>query len=344
MTTRSPSPPGLDLGRLAAWAEDNLPRLRSGRLEATLIVGGKSNLTYRLAAGGKACVLRRPPLGHVLSTAHDMSREYRVMYALQSTTVPVPQMLAHCEDPAVIGAPFYLMSYVEGTPYRRARELAGLGQERVRAISARMVDTLVALHDVDYRAVGLEDFGRPDGFVGRQVRRWKRQIDSSHSRDLPDAEKLFTALLRRLPEDREARIVHGDLRLDNLLIDASDQPAAVIDWEMATLGDPLTDLALMVVYQRIGELAGSEAVADASSAPGFLSEDEVLDRYAITSGRDLADLGFYLALASFKLAAILEGIHYRYLRGETVGPGFDAVGALPEQLLASGLTSLKETA
>ena len=241
-----------------------------------------------------------------------------------------------------MGVTFYVMERVAGTPYRYARELAPLGAERTRAISESLVDVLVALHAVSPEEVGLSDFGRPEGFLGRQVGRWKKQLDASHTRDLPDAGELHRRLAASVPAESATGIVHGDFRLDNVLTDAQDRPAAVIDWEMATLGDPLTDLALLVVYQRLGELVGGNAVADAASAPGFLTEDEILARYATHSGRDLSGFGFYLGLASYKLAAILEGIHFRHLRGQTVGPGFENIGPAVNPLLDAGLTALKE--
>src|SRR4051812_34202229 len=179
----------LDVGRLRQYLDRAVPGLVSGPLEARLVAGGKSNLTYQVGDGRSVWIVRRPPLGHVLATAHDMAREHRVMTALRDTDVPVPTTLALCEDPDVIGAPFYVMERVGGTPYRFAAELAPLGAERVRGISSRMVDTLAALHAVDPDAVGLADFGRPEGFLGRQVRRWKRQLDASHSRDLIGAEE-----------------------------------------------------------------------------------------------------------------------------------------------------------
>jgi aminoglycoside phosphotransferase (APT) family kinase protein len=271
-----------------------------------------------------------------------MVREYRVMSALQDTGVPVPRTYALCRDDSVLGAPFYVMERMGGTPYRRAEELAALGAERTRAISERLVDTLTTLHAVEPASVGLADFGRPEGYLGRQVARWKKQLDASYCRDLPAAEELHTRLAADVPPESAAGIVHGDYRLDNLLVDAADQPTAVLDWEMATLGDPLTDLALMVVYQRLGELVAGNAVADAASAPGFLTEDEIVARYAAGSDRDLSRFGFYLGLASYKLAAILEGIHYRHLHGQTVGPGFENVGPAIHPLLDTGLTALKE--
>ncbi|WP_207786127.1 phosphotransferase family protein [Micromonospora globispora] len=334
------NPLGLDLARLSDWFAASVPGAAGG-LTARLIAGGKSNLTYEVSDGRKSWIVRRPPLGHVLATAHDMTREYRVMSALQATDVPVPATYALCSDVQVLGAPFYVMERVDGTAYRHAAELDRLGPERTRVISTRLVDTLAALHAVDPAAVGLADFGRPEGFLARQVRRWKKQLDASYCRDLPAADELHARLASGVPTGSAPGIVHGDYRLDNVLTDDRDRLAAVIDWEMATLGDPLTDLALLVLYQRLGRLVGT-AVADASSAPGFLTEDEILERYAARSTRDLPRLGFYLGLAAFKLAAILESIHYRHLRGQTVGSGFERLGEVTELLLDAGLTYLKE--
>ena len=337
-TTDGTAAPGLDLERLA----EHLPDVPHGRLWATLVAGGKSNLTYEVGDDERSWIVRRPPLGHVLATAHDMAREHRVMTALRDTDVPVPRTYGLCEDTDVIGAPFYVMEKVAGTPYRLAGQLEPLGAERVRTISSRMVDTLATLHSVDPAAVGLADFGRPEGFLGRQVRRWKKQLDASRSRDLAGAAELHHLLETGQPPESAPGIVHGDYRLDNLLVDQHDRVAAVIDWEMATLGDPLTDVALLMVYQRMAELDSGYAVADASTAPGFLSNDEMLRRYAAAGTRDLSAMGFYLGLAYFKIAVILEGIHYRYTHGQTVGAGFDTVGTVVEPLIAAGITSMKE--
>ncbi|MFB7715386.1 phosphotransferase family protein [Streptomyces sp. NPDC056105] len=333
--------PGLDLVRLSDWFAASVPGADGSDLTARLLAGGKSNLTYEVGNGASTWIVRRPPLGHVLATAHDMAREHRVMAALQNTDVPVPTTYALCQDTDVLGAPFYVMERVAGTPYRYAAQLEPLGPERTRAISAGLVDTLAALHTVDPTVVGLADFGRPEGFLARQVGRWKKQLDASHCRDLPAADELHARLAADVPPQSATGIVHGDYRLDNVLTDDSDRLVAVIDWEMATLGDPLTDLALLVIYQRLGRLLGG-TVADASSAPGFLTEDEILQRYAASSDRDLSRFGFYLGLAAFKLAAILEGIHYRHLHGQTVGAGFERVGGVTEPLLDAGLTYLKE--
>jgi len=340
MTT---SVPGLDLDRFVAWLSDIEPGLQYDDPQASLIAGGKSNLTYTVQLGDRTVVVRRPPLGHVLATAHDMAREYRVMSALADTGVPVPRTIAFNDDTELLGAQFYVMDFVAGTPYRDAADLAKLGSARTRAISGALVDTLVALHQVDPEAVGLGDFGRPAGFVERQIRRWHQQMEGSRSRPLPSADLLHALLLDQVPADEGvARIVHGDFRLDNVLVDDEDRPVAVIDWEMATLGDPLTDLALLLVYRRVGEIAGGEAVADASSASGFLDEAEIIERYAAGIGAEPGRLGFYLGLAAYKLAAILEGIHYRHLLGQTVGAGFDGVGAVTEPLLDLGINAMKE--
>ncbi|HET7533163.1 MAG TPA: phosphotransferase family protein, partial [Nocardioidaceae bacterium] len=328
------------LDRFREFFEKACPGEVAGPLTGSLVAGGKSNLTYIVGDGPKEWVVRRPPLGHVLATAHDMTREHRVMTALRDTSVPVPRTFALCEDESVIGAKFYVMERVHGTPYRTAAELAALGPERTRAISRRSVETLATLHSVDPVAVGLADFGRPEGFLERQVRRWKKQLDASHSRPLEGADELHALLAAGIPTEQAPAIVHGDYRLDNLLVEEQDRIAAVLDWEMATLGDPLTDVALMLVYGRLGSLDAS--VSDVSSAPGFLTEAETVELYGARSGRDLSAMGFYLGLASFKLAVILEGIHFRYTQGQTVGEGFDAVGAAVEPLIAAGITSLKE--
>ena len=340
--TASTNPAGLDLNRLADWFTDAMPGAAGGPLSARLVAGGNSNRTYEVRDGERSWVLRRPPIGHVLATAHDMAREYRVMSALAGTGVPVPASYALCTDESVIGAPFYVMEMVEGTPYRSATELAPLGPERVRTISHRLVDTLVALHEVDPLAVGLADFGRADGFLARQVRRWSAQLEASRSRDLPAADELRDRLASNVPAQSAPGIVHGDYRLDNVLFDRSDRPAAIIDWEMATIGDPITDLALLVVYRKLSRLPDGGVVSDAAAAPGFLSEGEVRDRYLAGGGRAASRFGFYVGLASYKLAGVAEGVYHRHRHGQTEGAGLDRIGALTEPLLEMGLAALKE--
>ncbi|MFJ5103945.1 phosphotransferase family protein [Streptomyces sp. NPDC088554] len=335
------TPPGLDTERLRGHLDRVLPGLADGALDARLIEGGRSNLTYSVTDGTSRWVVRRPPLGHVLATAHDMRREYRVIEALHPTAVPVPAPLLLCEDASVLGAPFYVMEYVTGTPYRTAEQLAPLGPERTRAAVLSLVDTLVELHAVDPGAVGLGDFGRPDGFLDRQLRRWGKQLDASRDRELAGIDELHTSLGRALPRSPAPTVIHGDYRLDNVLLGEDDRIRAVLDWEMSTLGDPLTDLGLLVMYSAPLDVAGSP-ISTTAGAAGHPSPGELIERYAAASGRDTSALAWYTAFAWFKLAVILEGIHYRYTLGQTLGSGFDRIGDLVPVFIQHGLTTLKE--
>ncbi|MEU5582260.1 phosphotransferase family protein [Streptomyces huasconensis] len=333
-------PPGLDLDQLRGHLDRERPGLVGGPLTARLIEGGRSNLTYAVTDGATRWVVRRPPLGHVLATAHDMRREHRVIEALHPTNVPVPAPLLLCDDDSVIGAPFYVMEFVDGTPYRTAEELAPLGPERTRAAVLGLVDTLVDLHAVDPAAVGLGDFGRPDGFLDRQLRRWGKQLDASRNRDLAGIDELHAALGRSLPASPAPAVVHGDYRLDNVLIGDDDRIKAILDWEMSTLGDPLTDLGLLVMYSARLEVPDSP-VSTTAGAPGHPDPAELIERYAARSGRDVSAVSWYTAFAWFKLAVILEGIHYRYTLGQTVGAGFDRIGELVPVFIEHGRRTLQ---
>lgn len=348
-------PRGLDLERLRGHLDRALPGLAAGPLTGRLIEGGRSNLTYEVGDGNSRWVVRRPPLGHVLATAHDMRREHRVIEALHGTAVPVPEPLLLCEDEAVLGAPFYVMEYVDGVPFRTAGQLAALGPERTRRVVLGLVDTLVDLHAVDPEAVGLGDFGRPEGFLDRQLRRWGKQLAASRGRELAGIDELHGALGRTLPDSPAPTVVHGDFRLDNVLIGSSpsstgpsgtdasdtDRIRAVLDWEMSTLGDPLTDLGLLVMYSSDLGLSDSP-VSTTSGAPGHPAPAELIERYAARSGRDVSQVAWYTAFAWFKLAVILEGIHYRFTLGQTVGAGFDRIGELVPVFIEHGLTTLQE--
>ncbi|NEB81530.1 phosphotransferase family protein [Streptomyces sp. SID14478] len=338
-------PPGLDLDQLRAHLDRERPGLVGGPLTGRLIQGGRSNLTYEVGDGSAKWVVRRPPLGHVLATAHDMKREHRVIDALHATDVPVPRALLLCEDESVLGAPFYVMEFVEGTPYRTAEELAPIGAERTRAAVLGLVDTLVDLHAVDPAAVGLGDFGRPEGFLDRQLRRWGKQLDASRNRELAGIDELHATLGRTLPDSPAPTIVHGDYRLDNVLVrqdpDGVDRIKAVLDWEMSTLGDPLTDVGLLVMYSARLELPDSP-ISTTASAAGHPTPAELVERYAARSGRDVSAIAWYTAFAWFKLAVILEGIHYRYTLGQTVGAGFDRIGELVPVFIEHGLTTLQD--
>lgn len=333
---------GLDLDALARfltpWAGD-----APVSLQAELITGGKSNLTYRVSDGTKRWIVRRPPLGHVLATAHDMAREYRVMHALAPTSVPVPAMVALCEDTDVMGTPFYVMEDVEGDVLRTSADLAGLTPDMRTDLAHRLIDTLVDLHQVDPESVGLGQFGHPDGFLERQVRRWTVQLAQSRSRDIPGFDELALALAHTVPRTQRHAIVHGDYRLDNMIIghgDTGPQIRAVVDWEMATLGDPLCDLGLITVYAE--PVPGVIGIISDGMGPhnGFPSLPTLFDRYAERSGLDVSDLAWYTALGYYKLAVICEGIYYRYVAGQTVGSGFDHMGEVVAPLVTAGREAL----
>jgi aminoglycoside phosphotransferase (APT) family kinase protein len=268
-----------------------------------------------------------------------MHREYRVVAALGGTGVPVARAVLSCTDPEVIGAPFCVVDFVEGTVLRDGDEAAALPPEEARRSAEALVDALVALHSVDVADVGLGDFGRPDGYLERQVRRWRGQWDKVATRVLPDVDELHRRLVRALPASGAPAIVHGDYRLDNTILAPGDpgRIAAIVDWEMATLGDPLADLGMLLTYwDPVCEpVLGARHVPTAN--PGFPSGRELAERYAARSGRDLTALAFHRALGRFKLAVIAEGIHARYLAGQTVGTGFERVGSAVPALLHSGL-------
>ncbi|MDR7300365.1 phosphotransferase family protein [Haloactinomyces albus] len=341
--THSDDLPGLDLARLRNHLDAQLPGLVQGPLTGELVQGGRSNLTYIVGDGIHRWVLRRPPLGHVLATAHDMSREYRVMTALEGTEVPVPGTYLLCDDEDVIGAPFYVMEYVSGTVFRDPQQTESLSIERRKDLSLRLMDVLADLHALAPAEVGLDDFGRPDGFLERQVRRWGKQLEASRSREITGIDELRDQLAARLPATRRATIVHGDYRLDNVLVGDDDRIRAVLDWEMATLGDPLTDLGLLVVYwEGFSGIEQNPITKGIGPEYGFPPARELLERYTQRSGADLSELGWYTAFGFFKIAVILEGIHYRFTHNQTVGEGFDHVGALVAPLVEQGLATLKE--
>ncbi|WP_214323159.1 phosphotransferase family protein [Nonomuraea sediminis] len=338
--------PGIDWPRLVAWMTEHVPAAGEP-LSVSLISGGKSNLTYLVEARDRRLVLRRPPLGHVLPTAHDMRREFRVISALAGTPVPVPEPVAFCADEDVIGAPFYLMGHVEGEAVRTRDELGTPSPEDTRRLSERLAEVLAAIHAVDYQEVGLGDFGRPDGYLARQLDRWCQQWERSKTADLPEYDRLVARLRDRLPASGENTLVHGDYRLDNTLVRLAPAPEilAVVDWEMSTLGDPLADLGLTLTYWHDpgdDERAGIPVAGDVTLAPGFLNAAEFAAHYAKVSGRDISDLGFYVAFGNFKLAVIVEGIHARFRQGKTVGEGFDRIGSAVPTLIARAHRMLGE--
>jgi aminoglycoside phosphotransferase (APT) family kinase protein len=330
-------PPGLDVKRLQAYLEREHPGLLGGTVSASLFDGGRSNLTYALTDGEAEIVLRRPPLGHVLPTAHDMVREFRMQRGLAGSAVPVPRTLLLCDDPTIIGAPFYLMELVHGTVYRSGHDTAQLAAHHRANLADQLVDVLAELHAVDPMATGLADLGRPDGYLERQVRRWSRQLDQSRSRDLPGIDKLRDRLARQVPVSCRSGVVHGDYRLDNVIVGDDLRVRAVLDWEMATIGDPLADVGLLIVYWDGLTDVDNPITTGMGVAAGFPAGEYLAARYASRSGVDVSHLDWYIALGYFKVAVILEGIHFRYVHGQTVGAGFDRVGDLVPLFIEGGL-------
>jgi aminoglycoside phosphotransferase (APT) family kinase protein len=343
--------PGADPAVVGPYLSRALDDERWATPDVTLIAGGKSNLTYRVESPAGAVVLRRPPLGHVLPTAHDMVREHTVMTALGGTAVPVPRTLHLCTDSEVLGQPFYVMELVEGHVCRDTLP-AGYADrlEQRRAVGEGLVDVLADLHEVQPDQVGLQDFGRPDGYLERQVRRWLTQWDATRLDGYDDLDVLGADLAASLPTTQRSTVVHGDYRLDNTLLDVA-QPgriAAVLDWEMSTLGDPLADLGVLLGYwsqaDDDGPRRAAVVVPAATVLEGFPTRSEVAERYATRTGLDLGPLPWYAAFAAFKLAVVCAGIVARVRGGAMVGPGFDDIEDRIRPLVEVGRTTLDDAA
>lgn len=337
------APPGIQLEPLREYLSRSLELDSETPLEAELVEGGRSNLTYFLRQGSQSWVLRRPPLGHRQPTAHNMRREFEVLRGLAETRVPAPEPLAICEDPDVIGAEFYVMEKAEGRILRAPADL-DFDPEQARRCSEGMIATLAGIHTVDYESAGLAGLGRPSGYLGRQVERWTGQLDSG-IRVSPELREISRRLAESIPNRDQAALVHGDFRMDNVMLDPADpgRVTAVLDWEMATLGDPLADLGMLLMYwRRPGERAASDAHA-MTVAEGFMERDELVTRYASITGLDVEDLDFFEVLAHFKLAVIVEGIHARNQAGETLGESFEQIESIPASLIETALELADES-
>jgi aminoglycoside phosphotransferase (APT) family kinase protein len=343
--------PGIDAARFGEWLAQTHPDLSTGaELTATRLAGGLSNLTYRIDGGARPLVVRRPPLGHVLSTAHDMQREFTIISALADSAVPVPRVIAYLDDSADgeagLGTPFYLMEFVAGPILASRRDNDGHSPEALRATSLELARVLGELHRLEPAAVGLAEFGRPVGFVERQLRRWSTQYEASRSRELPALDALHDALGPAMPATTRDSLLHGDFRLDNAIVapEAADgsRVSAVLDWEMSTIGDSLLDLGTFSMYWDLREITGGTGVGGSAIDPsaGYSAFDELLDAYSSVVGVSVPPLGWYRAFAAYKLAVILEGIHTRFSAGQTVGPGFEQVGALVSPLATWGSAQL----
>lgn len=308
--------PGIHAARVTAWFEANVAEVQPP-LRFAPIAGGHSNLTMRVIdAGGRRFVLRRPPLGHVLASAHDMGREHRILAGLQGSSVPVPTVRGFCDDPAVNGSPFYVMDFVDGHVLRDPEaSRRTLSTEARDTASRSLVDTMAAIHAVDLDGSGLADLGRHEGYIARQLRRWYGQWEQQATRELPAVDRVHAELTRRIPDQGPATLVHGDYRLDNCMVDDSGEVVAVLDWEICTLGDPLADLGLLQVYWTGPGDEPSAWTGASTAVEGFWDRSQLVERYAAVSGRDVSGLDFYVAFAFWKLACILEGVYARYLGG-----------------------------
>ena len=334
--------PGIDVAGVTGWFEANVPGVKPP-LQFELIAGGRSNLTFAVgdSAGPRRWALRRPPLHGVLGSAHDVGREHRVVSALHPTAVPVPPVVGLCDGDDVTGAPFFVMEFVDGIVLRDDElERGGFAGDVRRGASYAMVETLAELHAVKPADVGLGELGRQEGYIARQLKRWKGQVDQAKTRELPALDKAHARLSERIPEQGPATIVHGDYRLDNMILSPEGDVRAVLDWELCTLGDPLADVGLLVVYwnRPVGVAPGRYE--------GFPSADELTARYGEVSGRDLSELDFYVAFGYWKLGAILEGVYARYVSG-AYGDSPSDVDDMPkgvDQLAEASLERLDQLA
>ncbi|NUR75497.1 MAG: phosphotransferase family protein [Thermoleophilia bacterium] len=337
------APPGIDVASVTDWLTGRLPDLRPP-LTFTRIGDGQSNLTFRVDdAAGRRFVLRRPPLGEILASAHDVVREHRILTALHPTGFPVPRTIGVCEDPAVTGASFYAMEHVDGHVLGRLAEAERLGVE-VRAEAARQIAaTLAQLHAIDLDAVGLGDLRRPESLISRQLRRWRRQWEASKTRELADVDEVAVWLEARMPEERESVLLHGDYHLHNFVLGGDGRLRAVLDWELCTAGDPLADVGQMVAYWNELRSADGFFREPVAAAEGFPDAAALVDLYAAAAARDVAALGYWVAFAYWKIAIIVEGVYRRWLNdpqnGSDAGslaPAVVRLAALARDTAAAG--------
>jgi aminoglycoside phosphotransferase (APT) family kinase protein len=325
---------GFDVAKVSAWLSDNIEGVQAP-FTVELIAGGRSNLTFRVVdANGRELVVRRPPTGQVLATAHDMAREYRIIAAVGQTGVPVPPAYGLCTDVEVNGAPFYVMGFSPGVVLDSAERAERLPMELRVPASEHLIDVLADLHAVDIDAIGLGDLAKREGYIERQVRRWTTQWENSKSRELPAIDEVARRLGERIPTQHGVSIVHGDYRFGNCITDVErGRISAVLDWELCTLGDPLADVGYLGVYWSDGS-DGTLRANDPTPAGGFLSYSDVIERYATRTGRDLADIGYYVAFSCWRLAVISEGVHARYRAGAM---GDQALDLAPMSTAVEGL-------
>jgi aminoglycoside phosphotransferase (APT) family kinase protein len=333
----------LDLARLEPYLRSHFPDI-PGPLLVRQFPSGHSNLTYSVTLGEQEMVLRRPPFGSKVKSAHDMGREYHVLEKIHAS-YPAPRPLLHCTDESVLGAPFYLMERVHGVVLRRELPPGlDLSPPIARRLSESFIDNLAALHALDYTALGLADLGKPQGYLERQVKGWTERYYGSKTHELPEVERITVWLKERMPARSVGTLVHNDYKYDNMLLDSSDitRIVAVLDWEMCTLGDPLTDLGTALAYwvQSDDPADVRPARWGPTATPGSLNRLELLERYRTKTGRDVSDIVFYYAFALFKTAVIIQQIYYRYYHGFTRDERFASMGEVTKMLLNASARSI----
>ena len=342
----NPAPTGINADAVTQWILAERPGLATP-LDFQLITGGASNLTFAVTdQSGTKLVLRRPPTGHILPRAHDMGREHRIISALQDTDVPVPGVIGLCTDDSVNGADFYVMDFVEGAIIFNEADGHAVDPELRPVMANSLTDTLAALHRIDPVAVGLGDLGRTEDYCARQLRRWKRQVDGGSDRVIPLFDDLHQRLLKTVPAQQGAGIVHGDYRLDNTMMGHDGSVAAVLDWELCTLGDVLADVASMAMWWGDDPRATGRLRDVPTKAPGFGSRSEMLERYGQNSDRDISDLPWYVAFQFWRLSAISEGVRVRYAAGamgdqdgtadSDARAGIDSMLQIADEILRTG--------
>ena len=319
----SQAPEGIHQDHVTEWMVAHIAEI-SPPLTFTLIAGGRSNLTFRVEdAAGRAWALRRPPLHHVLPTAHDMAREHRLMSSLGPAGIPVPVTVGLCTDESVNERPFYVMEFVEGHILRSAPEAeSAFDVATRRAVGDHMADTLAALHAVDPDAVGLGDLGRHEGYIERQLKRWRGQYDQMQVEGIDHGAlvgRISDELARRIPKQQRTSVVHGDYRMDNVVLADDGTVRAILDWEICTLGDPLADLGVLMVYWSEPTDTMAALGQSPTTAPGFSSRAEVLARYDSVSDLDISGIDYYMAFGYWKLGCILQGVYARYVAGAGAG-------------------------
>jgi aminoglycoside phosphotransferase (APT) family kinase protein len=331
----------LDLARLEPYLRLHFPE-DEGAVQVLQYPSGHSNLTYSLSLGARELVLRRPPFGSKVKSAHDMSREFRVLSKLHSVYAPAPEVLLYCDDESIIGAPFYVMKPIHGIILRRQLPHGlDLPAEKAGRLSESFVDNLIRLHRVDYAAAGLADLGKPEGYLERQVRGWTERYHGSKTHDYPEVEKIAGWMQQHMPSTSGVSLIHNDYKYDNVVLDSNDITAivGVLDWEMCTIGDPLTDLGTTLAYWV--DAADPEELQTIrwgpTNVPGSLTRAEIVHEYARKTGIDASQIDFYLAFARFKLAVIVQQIYYRYHQGLTKDERFATMPGTIQMLLRASL-------